>query len=254
MSKKITARYVEMVLHSFRSTKKYTPKPFRACFFDMDGVLFDSMPAHARSWVESALEYDIISEPLDFYRFEGQKGSHTIEILFERSKGRKPTESETKEFYLRKTELFALYNHGDVIPGSSELVADVCRVGLRPVLVTGSSQTDIIERLGLKYPGIFNHTNMLTGTDVLKGKPHPEPYLKALERANVSVEEAFVVENAPMGVRAAVDAGLFTIAVNTGCLPDSDLEKAGASLLLPSMDVLRQILPDLILAAKRSKR
>ena len=55
-----------------------------------------------------------------------------------------------------------------------------------------------------------------------------------------------MVENAPLGVRAAVDAGIFTIAVNTGCLPDADLWDAGASLVLPSMAVLRSLLGELL--------
>ena len=44
-----------------------------------------------------------------------------------------------------------------------------------------------------------------------------------------------VVENAPLGVRAGVAAGVFTIAVNTGPLPDEVLLNQGANLLFHSM-------------------
>ena len=60
---------------------------------------------------------------------------------------------------------------------------------------------------------------MVTAFDVKYGKPHPEPYLMGLEKAGVHANEAFVVENAPMGVEAGVAAGIFTIAVNTGPSP-----------------------------------
>ena len=56
-----------------------------------------------------------------------------------------------------------------------------------------------------------------------------------LQKAGVRANEAFVVENAPMGVEAGVAAGIFTIAVNTGPLPDKVVLDAGADLLYPDM-------------------
>ena len=84
---------------------------------------------------------------------------------------------------------------------------------------------------------------MVTGKDVRRGKPDPEPYLMGLEKAGVCAAEAIVVENAPMGVRAAVAAGIFTIAVNTGLLPDSALTDEGAHLVFDSMRELAEALP-----------
>ena len=74
---------------------------------------------------------------------------------------------------------------------------------------------------------------MVTGKDVSRGKPDPEPYLMGLKLAGVSAHEAWVVANAPMGVRSAVGAGIFTLAVNTGLLPDTALLDEGASLVFP---------------------
>ena len=61
-----------------------------------------------------------------------------------------------------------------------------------------------------------------------------------LQKAGVQAHEAFVVENAPLGVRAGVQAGIFTIAVNTGPLPDEVLLQEGANLLFPSMAALAE--------------
>ena len=69
---------------------------------------------------------------------------------------------------------------------------------------------------------------MVTAFDVKYGKPHPEPYLMGLQKAHAKPNETFVVENAPMGVEAAVAANIFTIAVNAGPLPDQVLLDAGA--------------------------
>ena len=61
-----------------------------------------------------------------------------------------------------------------------------------------------------------------------------------LQKAGVAANEAIVVENAPLGVEAGVAAGIFTIAVNTGPLPDQVLLDKGANLLFPSMEALSE--------------
>ena len=80
---------------------------------------------------------------------------------------------------------------------------------------------------------------MVTSFDVKYGKPNPEPYLMGLKKAGVEPWEGIVVENAPLGVEAGVAAKIFTIAVNTGPLPDQVLLDAGANLLFHSMQELR---------------
>ena len=59
-----------------------------------------------------------------------------------------------------------------------------------------------------------------------------------LEKAGVHPWEAIVIENAPLGVEAAHTAQIFTVAVNTGPLPDETLRNAGADIVLPSMATL----------------
>ena len=86
---------------------------------------------------------------------------------------------------------------------------------------------------------------MVTAYDVKHGKPHPEPYLMALEKAGIKANEAVVIENAPLGVQAGVAAGIFTIAVNTGPLDDNILLDEGANLLFPSMNSFAESWQDL---------
>ena len=109
---------------------------------------------------------------------------------------------------------------------------------IKIVLVTGSAQNSLLDRLEKHYPGIFASERMVTGFDVKQGKPHPEPYLMGLKKAGVKAEEAVVIENAPLGVEAAHAAGICCIAVNTGPLPNHVLLEAGADIVLPSMQAL----------------
>lgn len=204
----------------------------------MDGVLFDSMPYHAKAWQETAANHQLISTAEDFYLFEGRTGESTVNELYQRTFQRNATKEESEAIYTEKADLFNRYNDGEPMAGAAEVLKEVKRYGLQVVVVTGSGQHSLIDKLEQSFPGLFDREKMVTAYDVKYGKPHPEPYLMGLDKAGVSNNEAIVVENAPMGVEAAKAAGIFTIAVNTGPLADQVLIDAGADLLYPGMDAL----------------
>jgi len=126
------------------------------------------------------------------------------------------------------------------MPGAYEVLTKIKEEGLIPMVVTGSGQTSLLDRLNHNFPGIFKKELMVTAFDVKYGKPNPEPYLMALKKAHLQPNEALVIENAPLGVQAGVAAGIFTIAVNTGPLPDQVLWDEGANLLFPSMPAFNE--------------
>lgn len=220
----------------------------KAVLFDMDGVLYNSMPAHAESWQQTMEEFGYTStEPLEFYYHEGRVGSSTINIITEREFGRKATEEEIIKIYARKSELFAQYNHSEIIPDIKEIIKFVQANGLKPVLVTGSGQPSLLDRLDTHFPGVFTPQTMVTAFDVKHGKPHPEPYLMGLQKGgDLKPNQAIAIENAPLGIESAVGAGIFTIAVNTGPLPDSVLTDAGASVVFDSMETLLEKIQEIL--------
>ena len=132
------------------------------------------------------------------------------------------------------------------MPGAKEVLKIVREHGLLPVVVTGSGQQSLLKRLTEEYAGFVDASTLVTAFDVEHGKPHPEPYLKGLEKAHAMPGEAFIVENAPLGVKAGVAAGVFTIAVNTGPIPEKQLQEAGADLIYPNMPALQKHLPQLL--------
>lgn len=215
----------------------------KAVLFDMDGVLFDSMPGHAYAWAKVMTAYGLPMRPEDAFENEGRTGIGTISIFTQRYWGRDATEEEARDLYQRKTVIFnefmaARGGEAPEMEGAHELLDKVRACGLQRVLVTGSAQQSLLTRLERHYPGHFTPELMVTGDDVRYGKPNPEPYLMGLKKAGVTADEALVVENAPLGVRAAVAAGIRTIAVNTGPLDDHLLLDEGATYLFPSMQAL----------------
>lgn len=210
----------------------------KAVLFDMDGVLFDSMPNHAYAWSHAMTQFGLHMTPEEAYMHEGRTGSGTINILTQKYWGRDATEEEKEIIYKGKSDVFNRCPEAGQIPGAAPLLVKVKESGCTPVVVTGSAQVSLLDRLNENFPNIFQADRMVTGFDVKFGKPNPEPYLMGMKKANIQPWEGIVVENAPLGIQAAVAAGLFTIAVNTGPLPDEVLMESGANLLFPSMHAL----------------
>ena len=169
---------------------------------------------------------------------EGRTGAATINIVFQRELGREATQEEIESIYQEKSVLFNSYTEAEQMPGAWELLQKIKNEGLVPMVVTGSGQLSLLERLEHNFPGTFHKELMVTAFDVKYGKPNPEPYLMALKKGGLKADEAVVIENAPLGVEAGHKAGIFTIAVNTGPLDGQVLLDSGADLLFPSMQAL----------------
>lgn len=212
----------------------------KAFLFDMDGVLFNSMPNHAKAWQETFARVGIDFSPYEAYLQEGRTGASTIQGVYKRLYGREAEQYEIEKLYDIKTSLFESFGEPEAMRGAMEALEAVKSRGLKICIVTGSGQLSLLDTLGKYFPGYFAKENVVSAFDVKHGKPDPEPYLMALEKMEVNADEAVVVENAPLGVQSAVAAHIFTIAVNTGILRDEDLLGAGADILLPDMFALAE--------------
>ena len=181
----------------------------KAVLFDMDGVLYDSMPNHAIAWQQSMAQFGIKMTADDAYATEGARGVDTIRKMVMRQQGREIDEAEAQKMYDVKSQIF------HELPEA-------------PVM--------LINRILKDFGTFVDEAHITTAYDVRRGKPKPDPYLKGLRKAgDLQPYEAFVVENAPLGIRAGAAAKIFTIAVNTGPLPAQTLLDANADLLFPTM-------------------
>ncbi|MBO7272565.1 MAG: HAD hydrolase-like protein [Bacteroidaceae bacterium] len=210
----------------------------RAVLFDMDGVLFDSMPYHAEAWSQVMTEAGYNFSKEDVYMNEGRTGADTINTASLAQFGRLATQEHIDALCKAKCEVFDTYPPTPRMQGALELVQKVKDCGLTPMIVTGSGTPTLLDRIQSNFPGLFDANHIVSSFNVKRGKPYPDPYLLALEKGGFKANEAIVVENAPLGVTAGVAADLFTIAANTGPLKDNVLSDAGASLVFPSMQAL----------------
>jgi HAD superfamily hydrolase (TIGR01509 family) len=216
----------------------------KAYFFDMDGVLFDSMPRHAIAWEEVMKQHGLPFTAYDCYINEGRTGESVIREAFQKALGRDATQEEVKTIYAEKSAFYhqLLQTTTPTIPGVADVLQFVKEQGLQIWVVTGSGMRTLLDSLNEVFPSIFQQDQMITAFDVTQGKPHPEPYLKAWERSGLPKEQCLVIENAPLGVRSGKAAGLTVYAVNTGILKREDLLQAGADMVFDSMHELLQFL------------
>ena len=219
---------------------QFSPK---AVLFDMDGVIYDSMPNHSVSWHDSMKDFGLNMPYEGAYQYEGMRGVETIKTLARAQWNRELTDEEAKKMYAHKAEVFAnqcQQTPARIMPGIKDLMQHIKDNGWKICVVTGSAQHALLDKLLIDFEGLLREELIVTAFDVKHGKPNPEPYLIGMQKCGVEPFETMVVENAPLGVRAAVAARCFTVAVNTGPLPDETLLKEGANLIFPQMTALAQ--------------
>lgn len=209
-----------------------------AALIDMDGTLYDSMPRHADAWYRLMTEEGVECSHDEFFLYEGRTGRDTIRLLFRRAFGREVSSERCEELYRRKTLYFSELPAVEPMPGADRMVAGLRRRGLATVLVTGSGQRSLIDRLERDYPGAFPAVMQITSRDVVHGKPDPEPFLRAMAKAGATPTGSIAIDNAPMGVLAGARSGAFTVAVTTGPIPERELRDAGADIIYPSMPAM----------------
>ena len=230
----------EQEVKSYLENRGFDSFQPQAVLFDMDGVLYDSMPNHARCWQEAMAKFGLKMTAADVYATEGMRGVETIRLMVKAQQGRDISEDEAQMMYDEKARLFGLLPKAPIMDGVLGLMEKIKAADMGIVVVTGSGQLPLIERLQHDFKGFVTADKIVSAYDVTRGKPAPDPYLMGLQKAgNLQPWQGIVVENAPMGVRAGVAAKIFTIAVNSGPLSNASLAGEGANIVFDRMTQLR---------------
>jgi beta-phosphoglucomutase len=205
----------------------------RGIIFDMDGVLVDAMPFHCEAIKTAARqEVDIDVEQRDVYLLEGMPGEDmvkqllrekrytgNIEEVSDDSSGK--LDSIALRIHERKKTIFKQINASTPINGAKELVSSL---RCKKALVSGAAKQEVHSIIN-KYFGKDAFDVIVTGEDLEEGKPSPDPFRTALMKMGLTESGAIVVENAPLGVKAANNAGIRCIVtLNNTPLKISDFD------------------------------
>jgi len=196
----------------------------KSIIFDMDGVITNTMPDHYQAWKIILQQEGISVMHKDVYLREGQPGLPFVYEIF-RQYQQDVTENKALAILKEKEHYFKSIVKTRFIQGSRTFLKDLHGSGIRLALVTGTARHELHRILPDNIYNLFSV--IVTGNEVKKGKPHPEPYQKSLEKLNIHPGEAVVIENAPFGIQSAQQAGIQCLALATS-LPSSYLQKAEA--------------------------
>ena len=192
----------------------------QAVIFDLDGVLVNSMPTHFQAWKEAFSRItDINISERDVYLLEGMRGMELVEKIFNQKKF--SDHSLARVVHDEKSKIFKTIRSSEPFDGVPELIGDIRSM---KAVVSGSTRIDVGTILKEAFGG-EKFDVVITADDIEKGKPDPSGFLEAIRRMNVPSEDVVVVENAPLGVRAANIAGINCyVALNNTPLKMSDFD------------------------------
>jgi len=197
-----------------------------AVIFDWDGVLVDSGRNYCRAYELVLDAIGITTTPREIYLREGQPTPQPISTLCA-ERGIAVTEAKVKELVRRRREYDIALGPRSFFPGIWDFLDRLRNSGCKLGVVTGSSRKSVDLVLTPEQERRFDA--VVTADGVTRPKPAPQPFLRAAEIMGVAQSRCAVVENAPLGVRAARAAGCRVIAICTTLGPE-DLCEADSIL------------------------
>jgi len=198
----------------------------RGVLFDLDGVLVDSTPAVARVWTQWAIKHGFVPEEV-VRRAHGRPSITTIRELLPHA----DYDAENREVERGEIEDVA----GVIpLPGALEILAAIPQD--RWAIAT--SCTRRLAEVRIRAAGLPLPKHMIMSNDVQRGKPDPEPYIKAAKILGLATGDCIVIEDAPAGIRAGKAAGARVLALRTTA-PDTELLESGADWIANDLSSLR---------------
>ena len=203
-----------------------------ALLFDLDGTLTDTDTLHLQAFRQLLRDHD--GRELTQEQFNTQVSGRSNGLLFaelfpEADATQCQALAERKEALFRE-----LSPHLEPMPGLLRLLEHAKEHGIGMCVVTNAPRLNAEHMLGAMGLGErFDH--VLVADELARPKPDPLPYLTGLQRLEAQAGQALAFEDSLPGVKAAVDAGIFTVGLAT-TQPKQRLLDAGAKLVIADYD------------------
>ena len=210
-----------------------------AVLFDMDGLLVDTEPLWFETETEVMARLGGPWTEADQERLLGGSMEHTVGYLLAKAT-RPASPAEVARWMTDGMLRRAAAGRVIIRPGARELLAEVAAACLPHALVTGSQREfteAVVTSTGLSF------TAIVTGDDVTRPKPDPEPYLLAAKLLAAAPENCVALEDSPNGVTSATAAGCKVVAVPSLVpIPKAPGRLVTASLSEISLPALRDLM------------
>ncbi len=184
----------------------------KAILFDLDGVISDSLHYHYLAWDQMFQKIGGSVTEESILLTEGMNSFEILPKLLKQFNINLPVEEHNK-FIEDKRSLFRQIAKISYYPYAFETIEELRSRGYRTALVTACARRNMEKSVDSEHQKLFDF--IISGDDVSRAKPSPEPYLTAQRTLGIEVSECVVIENAPLGVESAHNAGMICVAVES---------------------------------------
>lgn len=184
----------------------------RGVLFDLDGVIIDTLHYHFLAWKHMFEKLGGEVSEHTVLLHEGRNSREILPILMKEAgvsipEEQQPAFIEEKRAYYRSIVNVRQY------AGAFDVIDELKARGYKVALVTACALKNMQHSLAPEQQAHFDF--IITGDEVPRAKPFPDPYLTASRHIGIQPRECLVIENAPLGIEAAKNAGMYCVAIET---------------------------------------
>ena len=207
--------------------------------FDMDGVLIDSEPLHQLAEKKLLKEYGMDVDTNELLQYMGRS---TEKLLNDFIEAYNLDVDYPTLFIKHKANLIGIFNEQvQTIEGIPEFLT-VLESHQIPFALASSSNLQLINTVLKHFDWQDRFTQVVSGEEILNGKPAPDIFLETAKRLNTSPDDCVVIEDSSAGVRAGKAAGMRTIGFHSPNSHQQDISMADLEIQDFSSATVQQIL------------
>jgi beta-phosphoglucomutase-like phosphatase (HAD superfamily) len=202
---------------------------YRAALFDMDGLIFDTERSIKSVWQNAAQLQSLNIDDSFYSKFIGVKDVECEDMLKRHFLN---TDFSLDKFIFDRDRLMAAKkrNTTEIKRGFDTLFHHLLDQQVKLALVTSSSLSQVQHHFkGYHYLSSFKV--IVTGDDVVNGKPNPECYIRAIQALNVKAEQCIVFEDSNNGMRAGLAAKCDCVMVPDLTIPSHTIREKATAIL-----------------------
>ncbi len=184
----------------------------KGILFDLDGVIVDTLHYHYLAWKHMFETYGGTVREHTVLLHEGRSSHEILPLLMEESGVAIPPQQQGK-LIEEKRAYYRSIAHVEPYPNAFAVIAALKERGFKLALVTACALENMRHSLNGAQRSLFDF--IVTGGEVARAKPYPDSYLAAAENLGLGAGACLVVENAPLGIEAAKNAGMLCAAIQT---------------------------------------
>lgn len=212
--------------------RKLTMRTFDYLLSDFDGVIVNTEIPAAEAEIATLQEFGHDAN----FAILKQLAVISLDLFVRHFEADPRRSQQLKETLSRRYE--EIFQKIEVLPG---FLTTVATFEGKWNIVTNQTRATLVRRLGASQLPETWAQLAISRDDVPRVKPAPDSYTLAIRQSGVHPSTIVAVEDSPHGIRAAIDAGLFTLGLPTGIFGPADLAAAGATVISSWYDVLEYL-------------